>query len=171
MTTEELAAIGVEYEAIQKVIKLLGTREGQIKEIVRTHQDVEAEEKNEAFPFDVTRNGKVIIEATPRDASGHYLLSAKGKPNDLEIPGTTLKFSNQFSSGRTTENLGEIERMHLNGEIDETAYKAMTVVRRVPDADKVRSYVIRTGDVSILSRIVKRGRDGQSMYLRPLRKS
>lgn len=171
LSTEELAQIGVEYEAIQKVIKLIKTREDQVKEIVRTHQDVEAEEQGQAFPYDITRHGKVIAEATPRDANGHYLLAAKGTPNDLAIPGTTLKFSNQFSSGRTTENLGAIEQMFLNGEITEAAYKEMTITRRVPDADRIKSYVIRTGEVSILSRIVKKGRDSQSLYLRPLKKS
>lgn len=170
LTTEEIAAIGVEYSAIQDVVKLLGERAEQVKEIVRTHQDVTAEEAGTAFPFDVTRNGNVIAPATERDVKGHYILAAKGQPNDVEIPGTTLKFSTQFSSGRTTENLAAIQEMFENGEIDEKAYKAMTVVKRVPDADKVKAYVLKTGEVSILSRIVKRGRNSTSFYLRALKK-
>lgn len=170
LSTEEIAAIGVEYEAMQDVLKLLETRAGQIKEIVRTHQDVEAEEKGQAFPETVIRNGNVIIEATERDKHGHYILAAKGTPQDTEIPGTTLKFSTQFSAGRTSENLAAIETMFLGGEIDETAYKAMTVVKRVPDADKIRQYVLKTGEVSILGRIVKKGRNSTSLYLRALKK-
>ena len=170
LSTEEVAALGEEYEAIQAVARLLSTREEQIKEIVRTHQDVEAEERGEAFPVDVKRNGNVVASATPRDAKGHYILSSKGQPNDLEIPGTTLKFSNQFSSGKVTENLGEITRMYEAGEIDEKAYREMTVVQRVPDSDKVRRYVLKTGEASILARIVKRGRDSQALYLRALKK-
>lgn len=170
MTTEEVAAIGVEYEAIQKVAKLLGERGEQIKEYVRTHQDVEAEEAGIAFPKDVTRNGNVIAHATPRDKNGHYILAAKGDPADTAIPGTTLKFSNQFSSGRTSEDLDWVNRAFAAGEIDEAEYKAMTEVRRVPTADKVRSYVLRTGRTEILSKVVKKGRDGTALYLRALKK-
>lgn len=171
LSTEEIAAIGVEYKAMQDVLKLLETRAEQIKEIVRTHQDVEAEEKGQAFPRTVIRNNNVVAAATERDKHGHYILAAKGSPQDTGIPGTTLKFSTQFSSGRTSENLGAIEQMFLAGEIDETAYKAMTVVRRVPDADKIRQYVLKTGEVSILGRIVKKGRNSTALYLRALKKN
>lgn len=170
LSTEELAQIGVEYEAIQKVIKLIKTREDQVKEIVRTHQDVEAEEKGHAFPRDVVVNGNVVAKATKRDAKGHYLMATKGHPTETEVPGMTKKFSAQYTSGRTTENLGEITRMFQDGEISEADYKAMTVVKRVPDADKIRSYVLRTGDASILGKIVKKGLDSTSMCFRALTK-
>lgn len=170
MTTEEVAAIGVEYEAIQRVAKLLEERAEQIKEIVRTHQDVEAEEQGLAFPKDVVHNGTVVAPATPRDAKGHYLLAAKGAPRDTQVPGTTLKFSAQFTSGRSKTDLDEIQRMYEAGEIDETEYKAMTVVRRVPDEAKVKTYVLKSGRVDILGRIVKKGRDGTALYLRSLKK-
>lgn len=171
LTEDEIAAIGKEYEALQKVLKLIGEREEQVKEIVRTHQDVDAEEKGLAHPKDVVLNGNVVAKATERDAKGHYILAAKGSPQETEIPGTTVKFSNQFTSGRVTKDLGAIERAYLVGEIDEKAYRACTVVKRVPDADKVKQYVLRTGDTEMLARIVKRGRNSSSMYLRALKKS
>lgn len=171
LTEDEIAAIGKEYEALQKVLKLIGEREEQVKEIVRTHQDVDAEEKGLAHPKDVVLNGNVVAKATERDAKGHYILAAKGSPQETEIPGTTVKFSNQFTSGRVTKDLGAIEKAYLVGEIDEKTYRACTVVRRVPDADKVKQYVLRTGDTSMLTRIVKRGRNSSSMYLRALKKS
>lgn len=171
LTVEETAAIGAEYEALQKALTVLKNREDAIKEIVRTHQDVEAEEKGLAFPKDVIHNGNLVARATERDAKGHYILASKGSPQVTEIPGSTAKFANQFSSGRTTENLAAIQEMFDNGEIDEAAYKAMTVVKRVPDAAKIRAYVLKTGKVSILSRIVKRGRNSSALYLRGLKKS
>lgn len=170
LATEEIASIGAEYEAIQEVAKLLTKREEQIKEIIRTHQDVEAEEKGHAFPRDVVVNGNVVAKATKRDAKGHYLMATKGHPTETEVPGMTKKFSAQYTSGRTTENLGEITRMFQDGEISEADYKAMTVVKRVPDADKIRSYVLRTGDASILGKIVKKGLDSTSMCFRALTK-
>lgn len=170
LTDEETAAIGVEYEAIKAVAKLLEEREGQVKEIVKTHQDVEAEEKGLAFPKDVMRGGKLVAEATPRDKDGHYILAAKGEPVDTKIPGTTLRFSTQFSSGRASENLGAIEQMYADGEITEAEYKSMTEVRRVPSAEKIRAFVLKTGRTDILGRIVKKGRDGSALYLRALKK-
>lgn len=171
LTEDEIAAIGKEYEALQKVLKLIGEREEQVKEIIRTHQDVDAEQKGLAHPKDVKLNGNIVAKATERDAKGHYILAAKGTPQDTVIPGTTLKFSNQFTSGRVTKHLGAIDEAYLNGEIDEATYKACTVVKRVPDADKVKAYVLKTGDTSMLARIIKRGRNGSSMYLRALKKS
>lgn len=170
MTPEEIAAIGEEYEAIQQVSKLLAKREEQVKEIVRTHQDVEAEEAGKAFPETIRRNGEVVVEATERDARGHYILSAKGSPTDTPIPGKTLRFSNQFSSGRTSEDLGAIDRMYAGGEIDETTYKAVTVTKRVPDPQRVRAYVLRTGNTWLLTRIMKRSRDTTALYLRSMNK-
>lgn len=171
LTEEEIAAIGKEYEALQKVLKLIGEREEQVKEIVRTHQDVDAEQKGLAHSKDVVLNGNVVAKATERDAKGHYILAAKGSPQETVIPGSTVKFSNQFSSGRVTKDLGAIEKAYQAGEIDEKTYRACTVVRRVPDVEKIRTYVLRTGDTGMLARIVKRGRNGSSMYLRALKKS
>lgn len=171
MTTEELAAIGTEYEALQKVLKVVASREESIKEAIRTHQDVEAEEAGIAFPKDVIHNDNLVAKATERDKNGHYILASKGSPQVTEIPGSTAKFSNQFSSGRVTENVGAIDEMFANGEITEAEYKAMTVVKRVPDKDKIRAFVLKTGRVSILARLVKRGRNSSALYLRGLKKS
>lgn len=171
LSTEEIAALGEEYEALQKVEKLIGKRAEAVKEYVRTHQDVAAEEAGVAFPKDVVHNGNVIARATERDKNGHYILAAKGSPNDLEIPGTTLKFSNQFSSGRVSENLAEIDRMYTQGELTKDEYYAMTEVRRVPSAEKIKAFVLKSGRTDLLGRIVRRGRNSQALYLRGLKKS
>lgn len=171
LTEDEVAKIGREYEAIQKVAKLIAEREDQVKELVRTHQDVDAEERGLAYPKDVFLNGNRVAMATERDGKGHYILAAPKNPQETEIPGSTMKFSNQFTSGRVIKDLGAIERAYAAGEIDEITYRACTVVKRVPDPDRVRAYVLRTGDTSMLTRVVRRGRNGCSMYLRSLKKS
>jgi len=170
MRPEEIGSIGVEMEAIKAVGKLLSEREEILKEYVKTHQDVDAEEQGLAVPKDVVRGGKVVTPATPRDKDGHYILAAKGEPVDTEIPGTTLRFSTQFSSGRTSENLGAITEMYEAGELTKEEYYAMTEVRRVPTAEKIRAFVLKTGRVELLSRTVKKGRDGSALYLRALKK-
>jgi hypothetical protein len=166
LASEELAAIGVEYEAAQKVLKLIEARMEIIKEYVRTHQDVEAEEQGVAFPTDVTHNGNLLAKATPRDAKGHYILAEKGKPRDTQIPGTLLRFSNQFASGRTSESLARLVEAYEVGEISEDVWKQLTEVRRVPTLEKVKAYVLKTGETWPLAKIYKKGRDGMSLYLR-----
>jgi hypothetical protein len=170
-TDDETTALGTELSAIQQVAKLITAREKQIKELARIHQDVEAEEQGRAFPKDVYLNGNLVASATPRDANGHYILAAPEVSQDTPVPGTTLRFSNQFVTGKITRDLGAIDRAFAAGEIDERTYKACTVVKRVPDPDRIRTYVLRSGDASLLARIVKRGRNSCSMYLRPLKKN
>jgi len=168
-TEEELSHEGQELEAIQAVRKLLGIREEVIKEGIRHHQDVEAEEAGLAFPKDVYRNGNLIAHATPRDANGHYLLAVKGSPQDTPVPGTTLRFSNQFSSGRVTEDLASIVKAYEAGEISEEIWKQLTEVRRVPTVEKVKAYVLKTGETWPLAKIYRKGRDSASMYLRKVK--
>lgn len=169
-TEEELSQEGQELEAIQAVEKLLEVRKELIKESIRHHQDVEAEEAGIAFPKDVYRNGNLIAHATPRDAKGHYLLAVKGIPQDTPVPGTTLRFSNQFVSGRVTENLSAIVEAYEAGEISEDVWKQVTEVRRVPTVEKVKAYVLKTGETWPLAKIYKKGRDSASMYLRQLKR-
>lgn len=171
LTEDECSAIGKEYEALQKVIRLITDREEQVKEIIRTHQDVDAEEKGLAFPKDVIHNGNLVAKATERDKNGHYILASKGHPQETEVPGSTMKFSNQFTSGRVTNDLGWVERAFAAGEIDEDTYKACTVVKRVPDAGRIRAHALKTGDTKVLANVVKRGRNYSSMNFRPLKKS
>jgi hypothetical protein len=170
MTEEELALAGPELEAIQKVKKLLDLREGALKEYARIHQDVEAEEAGIAFPKDVYHNGNLVAHATPRDAHGHYLLAVKGESRDTPIPGTTLRFANQFVSGKVTESLSAIVEAYDKGEISEAVWKQMTEVRRVPTVEKVKAYVLKTGETWPLAKIYKRGRDSASMYLRAIKR-
>lgn len=171
MNEAELAELGAELADIQRVSKLLTAREEQIKEYARTHQDVVAEENGLAFPADVVRNGLKVVSATPRDTKGHYLLAAPQNPEVTEIPGSNgLKFSNQYSSGRSIEDLAYVTRAYEAGEIDEKTYLACTKVVRVPDAAKIRAHALKTGDTSLLAKVVKKGRASASMYLRGLKK-
>jgi hypothetical protein len=172
LTEDEMADLGAEYRDIQEVKKLLGAREEQIKEYVRTHQDVAAEQAGQAFPKDVIRNGNLIAHATERDANGHYLLAAPKNPSVSEIPGTDgLKFSNQYTSGRTTVDLNRVTEKFTAGELDEDTYKAVTRLVRVPDAERLRDHALKTGDTSLLAAVVTKGRPSASMYLRGLKKN
>ncbi len=171
LTEDEKESLGQEYAAIQMTLKLVEKREAQIKEIIRNHQDVEAEEQGKAFPKDVVRNGNIVAKATERDKNGHYILAAPKEPQVTEIPGMTVSFQNQFVTGKIGKDFGAIDRAYAAGEIDDETYRAVTVTKRVPDPDRIRAYVLKTGDAAMLSMIIKRGLNSSSLYLRPLKKS
>lgn len=166
----EIQAIGEEYANIQTLLKLIGQREEDIKEIVRTHQDVEAEEQGRAFPKQIRRGQVVIAEATPRDAKGHYLLAKPKDPVKTEVPGGPLAFVNQFTSGRLRTDLEQLTRDYEAGELDRETYMAVTVTRRVVDGEKLKKHVLKTGMVELMARVSQRGRASSSMNFRGLTK-
>ena len=168
--SQELADIGQEYTDLQNVKNLLETRLEQIKEIVRTHQDVEAEQSGIAFPERIVRNGNVIVEATPRDQHGHYLLSAPQKPVVTEIPESDKQFSNEFRSGRSKTDLTILTADHENGVLDDETYRQITKTVRVVDPEKLRKHVLKTGDVSLLTRVVVKGHDLSAFCFRNRKK-
>lgn len=167
----ELAAIGEEFKAIQELLKAIGKRDKDIREIVRTHQDMTAEAEGRAFPKDIRRNGNLIAEATPRDANGHYILAKPGEPEKTLIPGLEEAFQNQYTSGRTTTDLEAITRAYEAGEIDREVYLAVTVAKRVVDPGKLKAYVLKTGLTNLMAMVTRRGRASSSMNFRGLSKS
>lgn len=170
LSDDEVSTLGQERIDIDNVLGLLTSRKDQINEYLRTHQDVEAEEAGVAFPQNVVRNGNVIALATERDAKGHYLLAAPKNPVETPIPGTNKKFATQYSSGRTTENYSALTSAYEAGEIDETTYKAVTKLVRVVDPERLAKHVLKTGNTSLLTRVLKKGRPSTSMYIRGISK-
>lgn len=166
----EIQAIGEEYANIQTLLKLIGQREADIKEYVRTHQDVEAEEQGRAFAKEVRRNGNVVAEATPRDAKGHYLLAKPKDPQKTEVPGGPLAFVNQYTSGKLTTDLEQLTRDYEAGELSREDYLAVTVAKRVVDPERLKKHVLKTGMVELMARVSKRGRASSAMNFRGLTK-
>lgn len=166
----ELLVIGAEYLHLVEILKPFAKRAEDIKEMIRVHQEMVAEEEGRAFPKDVVRGGKIVAKATPRDAKGHYILATSGNPETTPIPDTTFEFSNQYTSGKLVTDLENLTREYEAGNLPEAVYKAISSTKRVIDAEKLRSYVLRTGDASILKRISSRGRASSAMNLRGLKK-
>lgn len=167
---QELKDLGAELVAIADILAVLGQRDQNIRETFRVHQDAKAEEEGRAFPHDVTRGGRLIHKATPRDAKGHYLLAAPQEPEVTKIPDTVVEISNQYTSGRLTTNLEALTALHEAGEIDRKTYLAISTEKRVVDPEKLRAHTLRTGDASLLAKISKRGLPSSSLNIRGLNK-
>jgi len=124
LSDTEVAALYIERDVVKKVGEVLAGREENIKEYVRNHLDVVAEE-----------TGRTDAN-TPRDGKGHYVVAEKGKPERLPIAGTNQAFSREFRSGKASVDGSRLLDMYEAGEISREDYLAFTREMRVFDEDK-----------------------------------
>jgi hypothetical protein len=124
LTDTEVAALYLEREVVKQVSEVLAGREENIKEYVRNHMDVVAEE-----------TGRVDAN-TPRDNKGHYVVATKGNPERLDVAGTNQVFSREFRSGKASVDGSRLLDMYEAGEISREDYLAFTREVRAFDEDK-----------------------------------
>lgn len=124
LTDTEVAALYIERDVVKQVAEVLDGREENIKEYVRNHLDIVAEESG------------MIDENTPRDGKGHYVVASKGNPERLNIPGSNQAFSREFRSGKAAVDGSRLLDMYEAGEISREDYLAFTREMRVFDEDK-----------------------------------
>jgi hypothetical protein len=167
LAEDEITALRAEQEVLRQIENLMKGRDDAIKEYVRNHMDVDAEERGQAVPKDVVRGGKVIVEATPRDGSGHYILASKGNPVRVPIPGTNTEYSSEYRAGTVGINGSALDALLESGEITREDYLAMTVERRVFDEDKAKKALLAKPErLSILRKITTRSAAGTSLFVR-----
>lgn len=167
LTDEEIVAVRTEQAVLRQIEALMKGRDEALKEYVRTHMDVEAEAQGIAVPKDVVRGGHVVVESTPRDQAGHYILASKGKPFRVDIPGTNQQYSSEYRAGTVSIDPHVLDDMLENGEISREDYLSVTVERRVFDEAKAQKAMLaRPERISLLRKIAKRGQDGTSLFVR-----
>lgn len=156
LTQDEVKALFVERETVKQVLTVLKGREDVINENVRTHVDVDQERAGVAVPKDVIRSGKILVEATPRDASGHYIFASKGKPTRVNVPGTNKAFSLEFRSGNdggVTIDANHLLDLLERNEITRDQYLSLTSERRIFDEEKATKAIVK--DPTLLEVITK----------------
>ena len=170
---QEIADLFEERETVRQVMDVLKGRVDVINENVRTHVDVDAEERGVAVPKDYVRSGRVLAEATPRDAAGHYIFASKGNPTRVNIPGTNQAFSLEYRAG--SDGGAYIDANHLldlleAGEITRDQYLSLTSERRVFDEDKATKAIIKDPSLlGIIAKITRRSsptKPGTSLFIR-----
>ena len=91
LTDTEVAALYIERDVVKQVGEVLAGREENIKEYVRNHLDIVAEE-----------TGRVDAN-TPRDGKGHYVVtSPSDKYEVLPVAGTNQVFRREFKNGKAS---------------------------------------------------------------------
>lgn len=167
---EEMATLFDEREIVREALAPLQGRDEVIKEIIRHHMDLVAEERNIAVPKDIVRGGTLVSEATPRDKAGHYILASKGNPERANIPGTDQAWSREYREGGVSFALAadDLLAMYEAGKITRENYLAMTRETRVFDEAKTMEAVRKDPEtyLPILKAVAVRSDNGTSMFVR-----
>lgn len=136
---EEIKSLFDEKVTLQTILKALDKREEVINENIRTHVDVDHEERAIAVPKDkVNRQGDVIVKATERDAKGHYIFARPQQPTRVPVPDTNEEFSLEYRKGRGQVVIDgdELLGMYEDERITRAQYLSMTREMRVFDEEK-----------------------------------
>jgi hypothetical protein len=167
LTRDEIDKLTAEIGVIGQISAVLGPRVDAIKETIRVHMDVAAEEAGIAVPKDKTGpDGEVIVAATPRDQNGHYLLAGPKDPH--QVASGTVAWSQEYSSGSAKPSDGELQAAYQKGEIDKDVYMAITRSARSFDQARFLAFLRRDPrrGLAALRRITKRGTPQSALYLR-----
>lgn len=155
LSDTEVAALYIERDVVKKVGEVLAGREENIKEYVRNHFDIVAEE-----------TGRVDAN-TPRDNKGHYVVAEKGKPERLPIAGTNQAFSREFRTGKASVDGSRLLDMYEAGEISREDYLAFTREVRAFDEEKALKAINDDPKrLEILARLAVPGSPTTSLFVR-----
>lgn len=169
LTPDEITTLYKERECLKTIGDLLDGREEAIKTLIRHHLDVDAETRGVAVPKAKVdgATGEVIVEPSPRDQHGHYVLATKGKPERLPIPGTNQEWSREYRSGSVEVDTERLEALLAAGEISREDYLSFTREVRVFDEDRAREAMKKDPSrFALLRRISRRSSVGSSLFVR-----
>jgi hypothetical protein len=163
LTDAELLDLFTEDEILSTVTKQLDLRIKDLREIVRVHMDVRAEEQGRAVA-----RPHVGVEATPREPKGHYLLASAQNAETVLIPGTDKAYSAEYKRGAVTIDADELLRLYETGKINREEYLAFTRETRVLDETKAGKFINDNPErgMEILKLISKAAAPSYSLYLR-----
>jgi hypothetical protein len=167
LTQKELDELTLEESVIRLIASVLGPRQDAIKEIIRVHMDVKAEETGVAVPkAKLGPEGEVIVAATPRDQNGHYLLAGPQDPHQVAVG--PVRWSQEYSADAAKPSLKVLEDLHKSGEISREDYLAVTRPERVLDESRLRTFIRKNpaSGLALLRKITVTGKAKASLYLR-----
>lgn len=167
LTQTEIDLLTLEESVISLIAATLKARDASLRETIRHHMDVAAEEAGIAVAKDkLGPDGQVIVAATPRDQNGHYLLAGPQQPHQVQAG--PVSWSQEYSASAPVASQIVLDELLAKGEIERPYYMAITRAERVLDTDKLRAFIRKhplTG-LKILRKITVAGKPKASLYLR-----
>lgn len=166
LTAAELRDLSTEAAVLEMVLKPLGSRKDVIKDLIRQHLDVDAEERGVAFAAAKTLLDGTEVEATPRDRNGHYLLAQAKKPFDLVIGGFKKGWQQRFTSGSVNPSQALLDDLLTREEITQAEYNAFTKQVRVLDTARISVFIEKNParGLAIFRAILKREAANSALY-------
>lgn len=164
LTGQELRALTDEAMTIADLEKVLAARLAEVKEIIRVHLDVEAEEAGVAVSK--ARRG---VMATLRDRHGHYLLGREKVPKEIPVPGYKRGWKQSFVSGgaKTAPTPAELLKLYGDELVTRAEYLAVSREVRAFDPDRAMAFVRRNPErgLAILRALTKREGPGSALHM------
>lgn len=160
LSESEISEVYTEFKTLRTIGDTLTRRAEVLKENIRTHVDVDAEDSG-------------LADGATIDASGHYLLAAPKQPVRVSIEGSNEQFSIEYRKGRAGSATVSSEALlaaYEEGQITRDQYLALTRETRVFDEAKASKAII--ADPSLLevvrsaSRVTGASEPGSSFFLR-----
>jgi hypothetical protein len=155
----ELAAVTDERNAINAVVKPLAKRLDAISEMVRHHQDLQAERDGIADPETSDRVGSGVAE-------NHYMLAQPEVPFETPVEGYEDSWRQVYVAGRAYQSMEVLLELLEKGEITRQEFLAFTTATRVIDQNKAQVFIAKNPGrgLQILGAITRRGAAGASLY-------
>jgi hypothetical protein len=156
----ELKAVTDEAVTIDTLAKEIKKRREAIQEIIRNHQDKEAEEAEGGLPATAER----VAEGA---AKGHWLLATEGRPHKTQVDGYTESWAQKKVRGEVTVSSSPafLLDLFLTGEITREEYLAFTESVRVYSPDKAKAFIRKNParGLRILARMTSRSAPSASL--------
>lgn len=170
LTPAELEKVTREAVAINAVTTPLGKRSDTISEMIRAHQDIQAEKAGQATPAAVVRGGRIMRAATQRVPSGvargHYLLAEPEAPFETPVEGFDDRWQQRFISGKASLSLDRLKGLEADGTITRDEYLSFTRETRVIDEEKIAAAIRKNPGraLAIMREITTRSAARASLY-------
>lgn len=154
LESAELVRLTEEIITIDVLLDELTQRREAIKEVVRIHQDFEAEAEG------------ITERVAEGAAKGHYLAGQPGKPFKTAVEGYADPWQQRYVKGGTSQQLSLLQELLDAGTITQAEFNGFTRAVRVLDEDKIRAAIRQRPrrSLQILSAITRRSAPGASLY-------
>jgi hypothetical protein len=154
----ELKAVTDEAANLKIVAGEIKIRLEAIQDIIRNHQDKEAEESEDGLPPFTYR----IAEGA---AKGHWLLATPGNPYKTPVDGYVDSWRQQMVKGDVSVSPSVLFDLDKSGEVTREEFLAFTSAVRVYDADKAKVFIRKNPvrGLAILARMTRRSAPSASL--------
>jgi hypothetical protein len=150
----EVTLLTDEANAIDVLVKELGARRKAVSELMRMHQDFEAQQAGHS---DRVADGV---------AKGHILAAEAGEPFETEVEGYADCWQQRYVSGSVSQSKDKLDALLAAGTITQAELNGFTRAVRVLDDLRIQEFIRRNPSrgLQVLKAITIREAPGASLH-------